>query len=132
MGFLERLEARAAAVGGRVLIGRMANPVREREALIMETIFAHHPTLATETVNPQRLGADRPDVTIEGGDVMVAREDVLLIGIGQQASRGVRNGTVVDMAAVETAVRNAIHAAEQMAELVNLVSRALNAPIGGK
>jgi len=38
-----------------------------------------------------------------------------VIGIGQQASRGVRNGTVVDMAAVETAVRNAIHAAEQMA-----------------
>jgi cell division protein FtsA len=39
-----------------------------------------------------------------------------VLGIGQQASRGVRNGTVVDMAAVETAIRNAIHAAEQMAE----------------
>ena len=39
-----------------------------------------------------------------------------VVGIGQQASRGVKAGVVTDMAALETAVRSAVHAAEQMAE----------------
>jgi cell division protein FtsA len=38
-----------------------------------------------------------------------------IVGIGQQASRGVKGGVVVDMAAVEAAILNAVHAAEQMA-----------------
>jgi arginine deiminase len=76
----------AAAVGNRVLIGRMASAVREREALIMEAIFDHHPGFDTETVNPVRLGAPGPGVTIEGGDVIVARQDVLMVGVGQRTS----------------------------------------------
>ena len=38
-----------------------------------------------------------------------------VVGIGQQASHGVKGGVVGDMGAVEAAVRNAVHAAEQMA-----------------
>ncbi len=38
-----------------------------------------------------------------------------VIGIGQQASRGIKNGTVVDMAGAEAAILNAVHAAELMA-----------------
>jgi len=38
-----------------------------------------------------------------------------VIGIGQQASRGIKAGVIVDMAAVEAAILNAVHAAEQMA-----------------
>ena len=38
-----------------------------------------------------------------------------VIGIGQQANHGVRNGAVTDMEATETAIVNAVHAAEQMA-----------------
>ena len=38
-----------------------------------------------------------------------------VIGIGQQASRGIKGGVIVDMAAVEAAILNAVHAAEQMA-----------------
>jgi cell division protein FtsA len=38
-----------------------------------------------------------------------------VIGIGQQASRGVKGGVIADMAAVEAAILNAVHAAEQMA-----------------
>ena len=38
-----------------------------------------------------------------------------VIGIGQQASRGIKGGTVVDMGAVEATILNAVHAAEQMA-----------------
>jgi cell division protein FtsA len=38
-----------------------------------------------------------------------------IIGIGQQASRGIKGGTIVDMELAETSVLNAVHAAEQMA-----------------
>jgi arginine deiminase len=76
----------AAAINGRVLIGRMASAVREREALIMEAIFDSHPMFQTETVNPVRRGYESPEVTIEGGDVLVAREDVLVVGQGGRTS----------------------------------------------
>jgi len=76
----------AAAVGDRVLIGRMASKVREREALVMEAIFDFHPLFRTETVNPVRHRAAGPEVTIEGGDVLVARDDVLMVGVGQRTS----------------------------------------------
>ncbi|WP_425449998.1 cell division protein FtsA [Virgifigura deserti] len=35
-------------------------------------------------------------------------------GIGHQLSRGVRNGSIIDMEAAETAILTAVHAAEQM------------------
>lgn len=38
-----------------------------------------------------------------------------ILGIGQQASRGMRGGNVVGMEVCETAILNAVHAAEQMA-----------------
>ena len=38
-----------------------------------------------------------------------------VIGIGQQASRGIKGGTIIDMDLAETSVLNAVHAAEQMA-----------------
>jgi arginine deiminase len=80
----------AAAVGRSILIGRMASPVRTREALIMEAIFDHHPLLRTRILNPLRNETAPADLAIEGGDVMVVREDVLVVGIGQRtSSRGV-------------------------------------------
>jgi cell division protein FtsA len=39
-----------------------------------------------------------------------------VLGIGQQASRGVKNGTVVDMEICEDAILTAVHGAEQMAD----------------
>lgn len=38
-----------------------------------------------------------------------------VIGIGQQASRGIKGGAIVDMDQAEASVLNAVHAAEQMA-----------------
>lgn len=71
-----------------VVIGKMANRVRDREALIMEAIFNHHPALETQTLNPQHspefsLGKN---IMIEGGDFQVAREDILVIGTGMRTS----------------------------------------------
>jgi arginine deiminase len=74
------------SVHNKVLIGKMASTVRDRESLIMETIFDFHPDLVTQTFNPvcDRCGDD--EINIEGGDVLVAREDVLCIGTGTRTS----------------------------------------------
>lgn len=76
----------AMSMMDEVLIGCMAKPVRSREAIIMEAIFNHCPRLSANTVNPvDREHAD-PAVSIEGGDVLVARDDILVIGNGSRTS----------------------------------------------
>ncbi len=80
----------SVAVNNKVLISRMASNVRYRESMIMQAIFDSHPNFITTTVNPCEDKFYTPEITIEGGDVLVAREDVLLIGIGTRTtSQGV-------------------------------------------
>ena len=76
----------SVAIRNRVLIGQMANVVREREALIMEAIFNFHPQLKTETFNPGNLQQGKRNFSIEGGDILVAREDILIIGVGSRTT----------------------------------------------
>ena len=70
----------AVAVNDFVLINPMANTVRKREAMIMEAVFVNHPLFHAKTFNPSNKIEFDPNVTIEGGDILVAREDVLIIG----------------------------------------------------
>ncbi|MCF8303734.1 MAG: arginine deiminase [Bacteroidales bacterium] len=70
----------------KVLIGRMASRVREREAIIMEAIFDYHPTFNTKTFNPIEHESFTNELTIEGGDILVARHDTLLVGIGSRTT----------------------------------------------
>ncbi len=74
------------AIGDKMLIARMANKVRERESLIMQTIFEYHPLLRTTTVNPVEKSLFNDNVAIEGGDILVAREDVLIIGLSSRTT----------------------------------------------
>ena len=76
----------AMAIMDEILIGRMAKPVRARESIIMEAIFNHSPRFSVNTVNP--LAQKHPDMaaTVEGGDVLVARDDILVIGNGSRTS----------------------------------------------
>ena len=69
-----------------VLIGRMANAVRDREAMIMETIFDFHEQFNTKTVNPINSPKFSSEVSIEGGDVLIARDDILCIGTGTRTT----------------------------------------------
>lgn len=70
----------------RILIGKMANPVRERESRIMEAIFNHHPELRSETINPVDCNTCEPGISIEGGDVLVISPEITLIGTGPRTS----------------------------------------------
>jgi arginine deiminase len=76
----------AITIRKKVLIARMASKVRAREAIIMNSIFNNHPIFKTETVNPTKYNGFTNDITIEGGDILVARDDILIIGISTRTS----------------------------------------------
>jgi arginine deiminase len=66
-----------------VLISKMANKVRDRESIIMETIFDFSGMFKTKTYNTTNPD---PNIKIEGGDVLIAREDIMIIGNGTRTS----------------------------------------------
>lgn len=54
---------------------------------------------------------------IEPGKHAAGTSSLKVVGIGHQPSRGVRNGQIVDMERVDTAIRAAVDAAERMADV---------------
>ena len=72
------------SVYNKVLLGKMANTVRDRETLIMDAIFKHHHLFEAQTVNANLMAENTR--TIEGGDVLVARNDILIIGMGSRTT----------------------------------------------
>jgi arginine deiminase len=75
----------AMVIGSRVLIGKMANTVRLRESLIMEALFKSAQFTVQQLFNPCHA-ASGAKIFIEGGDMLVARHDVLIIGNGMRTS----------------------------------------------
>lgn len=75
------------AIGNHVLVGRMASPVRDREAVIMKSIFDFTSEFRTSTIDLSiHEKAGMHNLTIEGGDVLVLRNDVILVGCGMRTS----------------------------------------------
>jgi len=72
------------SVYNKILLGKMANTVRDRETLIMDAIFKHHHLFEAQTVNANLMAENT--TTIEGGDVLVARNDILIIGMGSRTT----------------------------------------------
>jgi arginine deiminase len=75
----------AITIGDQVLIANMANKVRSRESMIMEAIFDFHPMFATRTISIP-ISGEFSGARVEGGDVLVAAENILLIGIGARTT----------------------------------------------
>jgi arginine deiminase len=80
----------SVAMLDRVLISRMASRVRLRETVIMDAIFRYHPEFGVKTIQPEQSRHFCKDFSFEGGDFLVAREDILLIGTGgRTTSQGI-------------------------------------------
>ncbi len=80
----------SVSIGNRVFISKMASKIREREALIMEAIFDYNPNFSTKSINPLKYKNDSDQITIEGGDILIARHDILLIGLsGRTTTQGI-------------------------------------------
>ncbi|WP_294071884.1 arginine deiminase family protein [Proteiniphilum sp. UBA1028] len=76
----------SAIIGKNALVCKMANSVRLRESLIMDAIFRSDLFFQTHPINAYHLSPDNPLVKVEGGDILVIRDDVLLIGNGTRTS----------------------------------------------
>ena len=74
------------SVANEVLIGKMANSVRHRETIIMDAIFKNHPLFNAKTISTVDKYDKSGKGTIEGGDVIIARDDILIIGTGDRTS----------------------------------------------
>jgi arginine deiminase len=73
-------------INNNVFIGKMAKKIRMRESLIMESVFSYHPQFLLKAYNPDYPGDSSNDITIEGGDIIVFRKDILFAGIGTRTS----------------------------------------------
>lgn len=73
----------AAVVNQSILLSRPAKKARMREAILMETLIKFHPLFEEIKKNTIKI-ADQE--SIEGGDVLVASENLVLIGMSERTS----------------------------------------------
>jgi len=81
-------------LGDRVVISSMATQARRRESLLSRYVFKHHPRFAgrdmfwVDFMDQERERPMRRKLpTLEGGDVLIPRRDLLLVGITERTNR---------------------------------------------
>ncbi len=86
-----------AVVGSGIMVGHMAMQARRRESLLMRYVYKLHPMAGGngdppvwfDKLSPYALTHTSDEdvrATIEGGDVLVIREDLLLVGVSERTS----------------------------------------------
>ncbi len=73
----------AAVVHDQIILSHAATAARARESLIVKVVLQHHPAFADQRENVIALP---PGVTFEGGDLIVASPEVVLIGHSERTS----------------------------------------------
>lgn len=94
----------AAVVGEHIILSHPATAARARESIIMNVVVSHHERFLPHREQVIRLPRG---VTFEGGDLLVASEDTVLVGCSERTSMG----GVLSLARAlfsGTAVRNVI------------------------
>lgn len=69
-----------------IMISSMASPVRVRECMILEAIYSLHPLFETKVVNPVLKYDIHGIGTVEGGDVQIVRDDIVICGLGSRTN----------------------------------------------
>jgi arginine deiminase len=76
----------AMVVNDAVIIGAMRYAVRWTEEALMKALFAYHPLLGNKGYIYDGSEENRSDYTIEGGDVLILRPDLAVIGLSERSS----------------------------------------------
>lgn len=84
----------AMVVNEGVIIGAMRYAVRWTEELLMKALFQYHPRLANAGFIYDGTEEHRSDYTIEGGDVIVLRPDLAMVGLSERSSPAAIEGLV--------------------------------------
>lgn len=73
----------AAVVGNHIILSRAAKKARIREFLLIRSIVKYHPLFSDVSQNIITIGKNQ---SIEGGDVLVASDKIILIGMSERTS----------------------------------------------
>ncbi|WP_069132204.1 arginine deiminase [Rhodohalobacter halophilus] len=73
----------SAVVGDHIILSRAAKKARAREFLLMNMIVKHHPLFDEVKSNTINISGHQ---SIEGGDVLVATDNIVLIGMSERTS----------------------------------------------
>ncbi|MDR1743491.1 MAG: arginine deiminase [Dysgonamonadaceae bacterium] len=76
----------SVVAGNNAVICKMASRVRLRESLIMNAIFESGLFFHGNRIDMTEISNNNPEVKIEGGDVIIVRDDILLVGNGARTS----------------------------------------------
>ncbi|MBT3449317.1 MAG: arginine deiminase [Bacteroidetes Order II. Incertae sedis bacterium] len=75
----------AAVVGNHIVLSHAATSARARESIIINVVVSHHPAFAKFKDHVIKLPKG---VTFEGGDLLVASDDTIVIGNSERTSLG--------------------------------------------
>src|SRR5881398_2001362 len=95
------------ATGKHVLIGSMRYAIRWTEAIIMKTLFSHHPLLANDGILYDGASERRVNYTLEGGDVHHLRRDLVVMGFSDRSSPAAID-QIADLFFTQTEVKDVI------------------------
>ncbi|HEU0054314.1 MAG TPA: arginine deiminase family protein, partial [Longimicrobium sp.] len=85
----------AMVVNEGVIIGAMRYAVRWTEVLLMKALFSYHPLLSGNAgFIYDGTEERRSDYTIEGGDVLILRPDLAMVGLSERSSPAAIEGLV--------------------------------------
>lgn len=81
--------------GDGVIVSGMATQARRRESLLSKYVFENHPLFRESRVYADFMAGDvrerpvrRSAPTLEGGDVLVAGRELLIVGMSERTNRG--------------------------------------------
>ena len=102
-------------LGNRVVISSMATQARRRESLLSKYVFEFHPKLRRDDVfwvDLMESEAEQPMrrniPTIEGGDVLFPRRDLVVVGISERTNRSGVEALLESLKSSKSGVENAI------------------------
>ena len=73
-------------IGEHAIVGSMRYGVRWTEELLIKSLFMFHPALTNAGILYDGSEERRSNYTVEGGDVHVLREDLLVLGFSERSS----------------------------------------------
>jgi arginine deiminase len=78
----------AMVVGSGVIVGSMRYNVRWTEEILMKAIFQYHPLLQNKGIIYDGSEERRAGYTVEGGDIHVLRNDLVVMGLSERSTAG--------------------------------------------
>lgn len=102
-------------IGDRVVISSMATQARRRESLLSKYVFENHPHFKSENPFWVDFMAEEPErpmprnmPTIEGGDILIPRRDLLLIGVTERTNKSGVEALMKSLKKADAGIRTVI------------------------